>query len=279
MAGLALIGCAREASDASSKVSTAQQRPVAPPASATVTLNGRPVTLEVAATETARQLGLRFRPSLPPDGGMILAFPTTAEHPLSMDGVSLPLDVVALDARGTVLDVRERLPGSAGEAVADRPSRYQILLPRGAAGRAGLKPGDAVALPADLTAYAAPTVTLGGRPFQLEVASTDALREHGLMDRDALAADAGMAFVFADEQPRRFWMKNTRIPLDIVYLDAGGRVVSVRQMAPFDLTGVPSGGPAKYAIELNAGTAARVGLKAGDAVALPPMVRNPPELE
>ena len=68
-----------------------------------------------------------------------------------------------------------------------------------------------------------------------------------------MPADHGMIFVFRDESPRAFWMKNTLIPLDILYLDATGRVVSVKQMKPHDLTRVPSDGPAMYAIELNAG--------------------------
>jgi uncharacterized membrane protein (UPF0127 family) len=122
-------------------------------------------------------------------------------------------------------------------------------------------------------------VSLGGRPFRLEVAATDDVRQKGLMRRPALAPDGGMIFVFPREQELGFWMKNTAVPLDIVYVDAGGRVVSVKQMAPYDLGRTSSDGPAKYAIELNRGTAARLGLKAGDRIDLPERVKNPPELE
>lgn len=122
-------------------------------------------------------------------------------------------------------------------------------------------------------------VTIGGQPFKLEIAATKAGRDLGLMYRTSMPADAGMVFVFADEQPRQFWMRNTRIPLDILYLDAAGKVVSVKQLQPFDETGVPSDGPAKYAIELNQGTAARVGVKAGDVVSFPPSVQKPADLE
>jgi uncharacterized membrane protein (UPF0127 family) len=110
---------------------------------------------------------------------------------------------------------------------------------------------------------------IGEKTFRLEVADTDALRQKGLMRRDSMPKDHGMIFVFTDEAPRGFWMKNTRIALDIVYVDAKGKVVSIKQMKPFDVTTVPSDGPAQYAIELNQGTAADVGIKAGDALELP----------
>ena len=112
-------------------------------------------------------------------------------------------------------------------------------------------------------------MTLGGRDFTLEVADTDALRQKGLMRRDSMPKDHGMIFVFADEAERSFWMKNTRIPLDIVYVDAKGKIVSIKQMKPYDTRGTPSDGAAQYAIELNEGTANRVGIKAGERLELP----------
>ena len=122
--------------------------------------------------------------------------------------------------------------------------------------------------------YGIVRMELGGQPFTLELAATEKTRQHGLMHRQSMPANHGMLFVFADEQPLSFWMKNTLIPLDIVYLDKGGKVVSVSRMKPMDETGVPSGRPAKYAIELNEGTAARVGLKVGDVLNVPPAARE-----
>jgi len=119
------------------------------------------------------------------------------------------------------------------------------------------------------------TVDLGGKPFTLEVAANDDDRQRGLMYRKSMPEDHGMLFVFPDERPLSFWMRNTLIPLDIVYLDRVGKVVSVAQMKPLDETGVPSGWPAKYAIELNEGTAKRVGVKAGDVVRIRRRRGNP----
>jgi len=78
-----------------------------------------------------------------------------------------------------------------------------------------------------------------------------------------------MIFVFDHEEPLGFWMKNTRIPLDIIYIDSTGRVVSVKQMKAFDTSSTPSDGPVQYAIELNQGAATAAGVKAGMSLRLP----------
>ncbi len=94
----------------------------------------------------------------------------------------------------------------------------------------------------------------GQAEFSVEIAQTIPERALGLMNRDALPRGAGMLFVFEDEAPRAFWMKNTRIPLDILYFDGTGRLVSVSKEAqPFDLTPLPSSGPAQYVLEINGG--------------------------
>ncbi len=118
---------------------------------------------------------------------------------------------------------------------------------------------------------AGPTVAVkvGSKTYRLEVAADDAAREHGLMERDAIAADGGMVFVFPTPRVLKFWMHHTRFDLDIVYLDAAGRVVSVHAMKAYDEGSTVSGGPAVYAIELSAGQAAACGVKAGDRVTIP----------
>jgi uncharacterized protein len=123
------------------------------------------------------------------------------------------------------------------------------------------------------------TISLAGKPFKLEVAASNANRQLGLMYRKELAPDAGMIFVFQKEERLSFWMRNTEIPLDIVYINSAGQVVSIKELKPFDEGAVVSDAPAKYAIELNKGTAAEVGLKVGDTVQLPPQVLSPPDLE
>lgn len=121
-----------------------------------------------------------------------------------------------------------------------------------------------------------PYVELKGERFYVEIAGDEDTRVMGLMFRDHLAPDRGMLFVFRREAPRSFWMKNTRIPLDIIYLDAGLRVTGMTLDAPpcrrEPCPSYPSALPAMYVLELNAGTAERLGLAPGDRV----VVRNVP---
>lgn len=117
---------------------------------------------------------------------------------------------------------------------------------------------------------------IGSRMFTLEIARTEDQQQTGLMRRDSMPADHGMIFVFGDDQVRNFWMKNTRFPLDIVFADARGKIVSVHQMAAFDESNTSSDSPARYAIELNKGLAADVGVKPGDMLEIPPAARSSP---
>ena len=107
----------------------------------------------------------------------------------------------------------------------------------------------------------------GVSSFQVEIADSEMEREYGLMCRRALAPDRGMLFLFAKATPQMFWMRNTLIPLDIIYIGADGRVVSIsRNVRPLDESGAPSAGPAKFVLELAAGRAAQIGLLPGDRV-------------
>jgi hypothetical protein len=109
-------------------------------------------------------------------------------------------------------------------------------------------------------------LTLHQHVITVEVANKTATRMTGLMFRRSLPADQGMLFVFADDTVRAFWMKNTQIPLSIAYLDDQGKIVNILEMPPYSEDQFFSQGPAKYALEMNAGWFSRNGLKAGDLV-------------
>jgi uncharacterized membrane protein (UPF0127 family) len=107
----------------------------------------------------------------------------------------------------------------------------------------------------------------GAQTFQVEVADSAREREYGLMCRRAMAPDRGMLFVFREERPLSFWMRNTLIPLDIIYIGEDGRVVSIsRNARPLSDAPLPSAGPARYVLELAGGRAAQIGLLPGDRV-------------
>lgn len=109
-------------------------------------------------------------------------------------------------------------------------------------------------------------LTVGTAQVSVEIADEPSERSRGLMYRDTLGADDGMLFVYPDAAERSFWMHNTRIPLSIAYLDPEGRVVHLADMTPLSDTSVPSGAPAMYALEVNAGWFARHGVHVGDVV-------------
>ncbi|NWG45970.1 MAG: DUF192 domain-containing protein [Alphaproteobacteria bacterium] len=107
----------------------------------------------------------------------------------------------------------------------------------------------------------------GAHCLSVEVADTPETRSRGLMWRRSLVPDRGMLFEFEAERPLSFWMKNTYIPLDIVFIAADGRVVHIaRATVPHSLEPIPSGAPAAGVLEVSAGTADRLGLAPGDRV-------------
>ena len=115
-------------------------------------------------------------------------------------------------------------------------------------------------------------IGLGGEVFRVELAFTRKTRERGLMFRQELGADAGMLFIYPGERHCSFWMKNTLVDLDILFIRADGTVVNSATMkAPQQGErpgSYPSKGAVKYCLELNAGTVKRLGIKVGDRVEL-----------
>jgi uncharacterized membrane protein (UPF0127 family) len=102
--------------------------------------------------------------------------------------------------------------------------------------------------------------------FRVEVAATQEQQARGLMFRTEMGADEGM--LFPEKTPRQpsFWMKNTVIPLDIIFIGTDGRILNIEQALPYDLSPVPSEGLAIGVLELNSGRSAQLGIKPGDKV-------------
>jgi uncharacterized membrane protein (UPF0127 family) len=115
-------------------------------------------------------------------------------------------------------------------------------------------------------------IAVGSETFQVEVARTPQQRQQGLMFRRELPQDQGMLF----EQPpgpAAFWMKNTSIPLDLLYFDAGGRLLQIEASAPPCTTPIcpiyrSATATVRYILEINAGEAARRGIRVGDRLRL-----------
>jgi uncharacterized protein len=123
-------------------------------------------------------------------------------------------------------------------------------------------------------------VELNGQRYSVEIADDDAERARGLMFRDELAQGRGMLFIHERQEPLAYWMKNTKIPLDILYFDSARKLVSQQRDVPPCSLGdrcppYPSDAPARYVLELNAGEAARIGLEDGAELTFGPGLQNP----
>lgn len=103
--------------------------------------------------------------------------------------------------------------------------------------------------------------------LDIEIADDDYQTQTGLMYRKSMAANHGMLFIFPDTDYRSFYMKNTEIPLDIIYISQDRTIVSIQKNAkPMDETSLPSEGPAKYVLEVNAGLSDEWQLNKGDKI-------------
>lgn len=101
--------------------------------------------------------------------------------------------------------------------------------------------------------------------LDIEIADNEFETQTGLMYRDSMKENRGMLFVFPDSRPRSFYMKNTRFPLDIIYLDDNNTIVSFQENAqPLNENSLPSNAPAKYVLEVNAGLVKKWQLEVGD---------------
>jgi uncharacterized membrane protein (UPF0127 family) len=112
-------------------------------------------------------------------------------------------------------------------------------------------------------------VTQQGREitFEVEIADTPAKRELGLQYRRELAADRGMIFLFPHEAEQTFWMKNTPIPLDMIFINSNRRIVGIAEEAvPFTLDPRSVSRPSQFVLEINGGLSKRYGIQAGDSV-------------
>jgi uncharacterized membrane protein (UPF0127 family) len=116
----------------------------------------------------------------------------------------------------------------------------------------------------------------GPHPFSVEVAADDESREKGLMYRMTMAPDAGMLFDFHTPQLVSFWMENTVLPLDMLFVRADGTIARIKENAtPYSRENIPSGEPVEFVIELNGGRAAALGITEGARVHGPHLGAKP----
>ncbi len=131
----------------------------------------------------------------------------------------------------------------------------------------------AMVLPVDPTPLVAETDG-GEHAFKVEIADDQAERTAGLMYRNFLPDNQGMLFVFDETQQVGFWMKDTPLPLDLIFIDEAGRVAGVREGKPLSEALISPGVPVRFVLELKKGTAAKAGIEDGDVIRHP-RIENP----
>lgn len=112
------------------------------------------------------------------------------------------------------------------------------------------------------------TLSINGRPLSVEIARTKNQRQRGLMYRDELAINQGMLFIFKNDKILSFWMKDTKIPLSIAFIDKNGKVTDIFDMEPYSLIPITSNSKCRYALEVNQGFFKESGLLVGDRIDL-----------
>ena len=126
----------------------------------------------------------------------------------------------------------------------------------------------AMRLPTDPVPLVVST-SAGERKFTIEIADDDSERSKGLMFRETMADDHGMLFVFGQTRPVSFWMKNTPMALDLLFIAEEGRISDILPGEPLSTAAISPGEPVRFVLELKRGTAERYGIRRGDLVRHP----------
>ncbi|WP_187971828.1 DUF192 domain-containing protein [Aquibium microcysteis] len=158
------------------------------------------------------------------------------------------------------------MPRLTGLALAPALLLFAFLLP--AAAVLAQESGSPMILPVDPAPLVA-TTGEGDVRFQIEVADTPEERSRGLMFRERMPENQGMLFVFPQSLPVGFWMKNTILPLDLLFVSDKGEVRAILQGVPFSTDTISPGEAVRFVLELNAGTAERQGISVGDRLSHP----------
>lgn len=117
-------------------------------------------------------------------------------------------------------------------------------------------------------------LNIHNKKLRVEVAFTQKERTIGLMFRDKLDSDHGMLFIYPQEQNLSFWMRNTRIPLSIAFINSSGTITQIESMAPYSLTSHTSKAEVRFALEMEEGWFRKNGITVGNKVDFPPEIKN-----
>jgi len=234
------------------------------PATGSVTVGGKKIDVALILSEKERRHAVARLSAVGETQGHLIAWPRNRYMKIESDRSRVAFDVVFLDTSGKIVDKKPLDAGSEEGVMPAAPAAYALLLGPGQSLKLGLKNGDAVALSPEILA-AKPeeltVMTINGVKAWVELALTDAERQHGLMHRPRMSPEDGMLFAYPDEGNHQFWMMNTFLPLDIAFFAADGTLLNVNETAIYPDPRNPgnnyptanSKGPARYVLEMNLG--------------------------
>jgi uncharacterized membrane protein (UPF0127 family) len=266
---LALSACGVAACDGAHR-----QPPIGPStgtSAAGLTLGGKKIDVTVIPTEKDRRHAI---PRLAPPTetqGYLLAWPRERFMKIESEGARVGFDVAFLNLSGAIVDLQPLKPHDEEGIQPKAPAAYALLLAPGLPQKLGVKTGDKAILSPEIVS-AKPeelaVIKINGVPATVELALTEAERQHGLMFRPRMSAEDGMLFAYADEGGRSFWMMNTLIPLDIAFFANDGTLLNVNETPMYpdprnpgnNYATSPSQGPARYVLEMNLGWFKKKGL-------------------
>lgn len=263
---LALVACGLIACDGS-------RREVPPPltggGAAAVTIAGKKIEVFLVLTEKDRRHATTQLPAAQETHGHLLAWPRERFMKLESEDAKASFDVVFLSKAGAIVDLLPLKQGDEEGIMPRKPAAYALFLLPGLSQKLGLKAGDALGLSPEVLAAKPeelPPMKINGILANVELALTEAERNHGLMFRPRMSEDDGMLFAYPNEGDRSFWMKNTLIPLDIAFFTADGTLLNVNETPTAQVPREgpwppsPSKGAARYVLEMNLGWFKKKGL-------------------
>jgi hypothetical protein len=247
-------------------------RPSNPGGKAVLTLGPLSFEVGVYSAERDRRQATTRLPAAREGEGHLLAY--ARDRYLKVEGQDAPasFDAAFISRAGQVVDLQPLRAGDAPGILSAAEAAFVLLVAPGSLAKAGIQKGASAVLPPQaLQAAELPLVRLGSAVAHVELALTDADKNHGLMFRSRMSADDGMLFAYPDEGMRSYWMANTLIPLDIAFLDKDGILLNVVETPcypdprnpPPNYHTANSLKPARYVLEMNLGWFKRKGLVDG----------------
>lgn len=247
----------------------------------TVTIGGKTIDVKVLATREAREFALWRADADRVRGALLIRYPAERFVYLHTDRLDRGYDLVFISSEGKIADLQVLPERDSRGVTAAKPAADVLALPRGTLRTLDTDIGDEVVLPKTETVEPLDAVTFTDKDgvehsVSVELAYMWDDRGRGLSWRTALAENEGMLFKYGYEESHSYWMRDTKMGLDVAFIRSDGTIRRIhRDMVPdTDKFHYGSDGPIQYALEVNAGWLEKHGITEGDVLAIPERVRK-----